>query len=77
MISPLRRSDASARAAVARSCAFSFATASSSAADSSASAPCELMDRRMIARRRDEPQDGERQDAARHAPTMAVSPISA
>ena len=36
MISPLSRSDASARAAVARSCAFSFVTASCSAADSSA-----------------------------------------
>jgi hypothetical protein len=35
MISPLRRSDASARAAVARSCALSVVTASCSAADSS------------------------------------------
>ncbi len=47
MISPFSRSDASARAAVARSCALSFVTASCSAADrNAASAPAPLNPRR-------------------------------
>jgi hypothetical protein len=39
MISPLNRSEASARAAVARSCAFNFVTASCNATERSAFSP--------------------------------------
>ena len=58
MISSLRRSDASARAAVARSCAFSLVTASCSAADRIASVAAAAVAPRL-ARGRDELQQRE------------------
>ena len=48
MISPLSRSDASARADIARSCAFSFPTASCSAAVSTAVSPPPRVDGRVL-----------------------------
>ena len=78
MISPLRRSNASARAAVARSCAFSFVTASCSAADSSvvsAAFPLRLL--RRVSRAAAEKRSIANTTTVTSAATIAVRPRSA
>ena len=71
MISPLRRSDASARAAVARSCVFSLATASCSAADRSAvSAPLDRDCARVSRAAAHEPQHAQTSASRPGRPTM-------
>ena len=62
MISSLRRSEASARSSIARSCAFSLVTASCSAAPSIDGIGAPLPESR-VARDGKDPQHGKRQQA--------------
>ncbi len=77
MISPLNRSEASARAAVARSCALSFVTASCSAAERMAvSMPSPRRARRVSRAAAAIRRSANVSTATRH-PMSAVRPISA